>query len=227
MTENGSIKQQQQQPQPQRINYVNNKRLSKEVYDYVRSVQEAKMGDDPIPTVPNYIAKAFMLISEGLARRPNFSGYSYKDEMILDAIENCLKAIANYDIEATTRSGSPNAFAYFTQIAYYAFLRRLSKEKRQQDIKDRFREKAGIEDFVTYNEESEDGLDHVMQSANMEFVDTLKDRMDDIRMSGDTAFAVIERELENEMMVDEDLEHEEQFESKNSHHHTLNNSNIA
>ena len=53
----------------------------------------------------------------------------------MDAVENCLKAIYNYNLEHATRTGKPNAFAYFTQIIWYAFLRRIQKEKKQTYIK--------------------------------------------------------------------------------------------
>ena len=94
----------------------------------------------------------------------------------MDAVENCLKAVTNYNIETATRTGNPNAFAYFTQICYYAFLRRLAKEKRQQDIKFRFIEKAGIDDFIQYDENG-----FADQSVSRAFVDQLKDRIDKVR----------------------------------------------
>ena len=69
----------------------------------------------------------------------------------MDAVENCLKAILNYNIESATRTGKPNAFAYFTQISWYAFLRRIEKEKKQQDIKLRYIAQSGIEEFLEEN----------------------------------------------------------------------------
>jgi hypothetical protein len=97
--------------------------------------------------------------------------------MVMDAVENCLKAITNYNIETATRTGNPNAFAYFTQICYYAFLRRIAKEKKQQDIKFRWIEKAGLEDFVTYGEGDVGDTHH----AERAFVDTLRGRIDKIK----------------------------------------------
>jgi hypothetical protein len=96
--------------------------------------------------------------------------------MVMDAVENCLKAIMNYDIDVATRTGTPNAFSYFTQICYFAFLRRLAKEKRQQDIKYRYIEQAGIEEFMAYNEDGtfEPGM-------NNNFVDQLRGRIDKVR----------------------------------------------
>lgn len=160
----------------QKPHYVNNKQFSLAVVDYVKLVREAEEKDEKLPIVPDYIAECFLKIAEGLSHKSNFIRYTYREEMVMDAVENCLKAVTNYNIETATRTGNPNAFAYFTQICYYAFLRRLAKEKRQQDIKFRFIEKAGIDDFIQYDE---NGM--VDQSVSRAFVDQLKDRIDKVR----------------------------------------------
>lgn len=128
--------------------YVNNKQFSQSVVDYVTSVNEAreKMIDEPI--IPEYIGSCFLKIAEGLSHKPNFVGYTYREEMVMDAVENSIKAIMNYDVKKATRTGLPNAFAYFTQITYYAFLRRIAKEKKQQDIKEKYMDFAGAEAFM-------------------------------------------------------------------------------
>jgi len=154
--------------------YVNNKEFSHAVVEYVERVNEAEAAGDEIPVVPDYIATCFLKIAEGLSHKPNFIRYTYREEMVMDAVENCLKAIMNYNIDTATRTGTPNAFAYFTQISYYAFLRRLSKEKRQQDIRVKYIENAGIDEFM--EETGDVGVD----SANRAFVDTLRDRIDQV-----------------------------------------------
>ena len=128
--------------------YVNNKEFSLAVVNYCKSVQEAKASGKDHPIVTDYIATCFLKISEGLSHKSNFVRYTYREEMVMDAVENCLKAIENYNIETATRSGNPNAFAYFTQISWYAFLRRIAKEKKQQDIKMKFISEADIDSFV-------------------------------------------------------------------------------
>jgi hypothetical protein len=97
--------------------------------------------------------------------------------MVMDAVENCIKAIGNYNIDAATRTGTPNAFAYFTQICYYAFIRRIMREKKQQDIKFRFIEHAGIENFMV---ESDNGSDATQATENG-FIDTLKMRIEKVK----------------------------------------------
>ena len=128
--------------------YVNNREFSHKVVEYVASVNQAQSEGKPLPIVTDYIATCFLKIAEGLSHKSNFIRYTYREEMVMDAVENCLKAIMNYNIEAATRTGNPNAFAYFTQICYYAFLRRIAKEKKQQDIKFKWIEKASVEDFM-------------------------------------------------------------------------------
>jgi hypothetical protein len=140
----------------ERPHYVSNRDFSEAVYDYVLASNEAKEAaaandtseiDPPHPQVTTYIGTCFLKICEGLGHRSNFIHYPFREEMVMDAVENCLKAIRNYDIAKVTRTGKPNAFSYFTQIAWFAFLRRIAKEKRQLDIKSRLIARSGYEEF--------------------------------------------------------------------------------
>ena len=158
------------------IHYVNNAEFSQAVVDYVTIVQEAKKESQVLPIVPDYIAQCFLRIAEGLSHKSNFIRYTYREEMVMDGVENCLKAIENYNIEAATRTGKPNAFAYFTQIVWYAFLRRIAKEKKQQDIKLKYLTKSGIENFMV----NEHGDDMTTQVAGA-FIDTLRGRIEKVR----------------------------------------------
>mgnify|MGYP006936600228 FL=1 len=158
------------------IHYVNNKEFSQSVVDYCLKIDEAKTAKQQLPIVPDYIATCFLRISEGLSHKSNFIRYTYREEMVMDAVENCLRAIENYNIEAATRTGLPNAFAYFTQISWYAFLRRIAKEKKQQEIKLRYLSQSGIEDYIVSGD-----LDAGSKQAIQAFVDTLKDRIDKVK----------------------------------------------
>ena len=158
------------------IHYVNNAEFSQAVVDYVTTVREAKKKQTKLPIVPDYIASCFLRIAEGLSHKSNFIRYTYREEMVMDAVENCLKAIENYNLEAATRTGKPNAFAYFTQITWYAFLRRIAKEKKQQDIKFKYLTRSGIENFID-NELGDDMSQQVVGA----FVDTLRDRIEKVR----------------------------------------------
>ena len=160
----------------QSIHYVNNAEFSQAVVDYVTVVNEAKDNSKQIPKVPDYVAQCFLRIAEGLSHKSNFIRYTYREEMVMDAVENCLKAIGNYNLDAATRTGKPNAFAYFTQITWYAFLRRISREKKQQDIKMKFIANSGIDDFAV-NENGDDTSGLVAEA----FVDSLKTRIDRVK----------------------------------------------
>ena len=111
-------------------NYVNNPDLLEALIQYQKDCKEAEDSGDEKPVVPDYIGKCIYQIATRLATKPNFSGYSYKDDMISDGIENCLQYMHNFDPEK-----SQNPFAYFTQIIWYAFLRRIAKEKKQMYIR--------------------------------------------------------------------------------------------
>lgn len=157
--------------------YVNNKEFSLAVVDYCEKAEKAKkQKSKKVPIVPDYIAECFLKIAEGLSHKSNFIRYTYREEMVMDAVENCLKAIKNYDIKTATRTGTPNAFAYFTQISWYAFLRRIDKEKKQQDIKLKYMANIDYDEVVDNangNQQSDEAGQHL--------VDTLRQKIDDIK----------------------------------------------
>ena len=178
------------------IHYVNNKQFSQAVVDYCTLTNEHKAAEKEIPIVPDYIAQCFLKISEGLSHKSNFNRYTYREEMVMDAVENCLKAIKNYNVETATRTGLPNAFAYFTQISWYAFLRRIAKEKKQFEIKQKYMTSSGIEEFVM----TQSGDTHSQQVVQA-FVDTLRGRIDNIKEKDDIVkgFAAEEKKKQKRM----------------------------
>lgn len=157
--------------------YVNNAEFSQSVVEYVQKVRIAKEKQKPLPIVPDYIAQCFLRIAEGLSHKSNFIRYTYREEMVMDAVENCLRAVENYNIDKATRTGKPNAFAYFTQISWYAFLRRIAKEKKQQDIKFKYLAQSGIDDFVDMGD-----VDGQAEAVTGHFIDVLKDRIDKVKI---------------------------------------------
>jgi len=110
--------------------YVNNADFLAAIKEYKQKVREAEESGDSKPQVTNYIGECILKIANHLSYKPNFINYTYREEMISDGIENCLMYIDNFDPEK-----SSNPFAYFTQIIYYAFIRRIQKEKKQTLIK--------------------------------------------------------------------------------------------
>ena len=102
------------------VHYVNNAKFLEELKNWNDRCKEAEEQGEPTPQVTNYLGECFLKIANGLSYRPNFINYTYKQEMISDGIENCLQYIHNFNPEK-----SKNPFAYFTQIIYYAFIRRI------------------------------------------------------------------------------------------------------
>tara|TARA_Y100000389_G_scaffold182054_1_gene198306 strand:- start:41 stop:631 length:591 start_codon:yes stop_codon:yes gene_type:complete len=173
-------------------NYINNKEFSQAVFSYVKECNECKENGTEVPVVPNYIALGFKQIAEGLSHRPNFISYSYRDEMVMDAIENCLRAIRNYNIEAATRTGNPNAFAYFTQITYYAFLRRIAKEKKQQEIKESYFENSFAADLIDASSNQDDATKSITHAA----IESAKMKMNENKeLTDDEYIAMLEDSL--------------------------------
>lgn len=111
-------------------NYINNADLFAALVEYQKKCKEAEDSGDERPIVPNYIGQAIYQIANRLSTKPNFSNYPYREDMVMDGIENCLQYMHNFNPEKTQ-----NPFAYFTQIIWYAFLRRIAKEKKQMYIR--------------------------------------------------------------------------------------------
>ena len=130
--------------------YVDNKNLLAVIIQHKAAITEAKANDKPKPIIPNYVGECILLIAKRLSTKPNFVNYSYREEMISDGIENCISYFDNFD-----PAKSENPFAYFTQIIYFAFLRRIQKEKKQTYIKHKTAENSML--FNELVEQGEDG----------------------------------------------------------------------
>jgi len=120
--------------------YVDNKKFLQAMKEWKDRCKEAEELGDPQPPVSNYIGECFLKIANHLSYRPNFINYTYREEMISDGIENCLQYCSNFNPDK-----SNNPFAYFTQIIYYAFIRRIQKEKKQQHIKHKIIENMNVD----------------------------------------------------------------------------------
>ena len=123
--------------------YVDNKKFLEAMVNYKDKVNNAKENNKEKPDVTNYIGECFLKIANHLSYRPNFINYTYRDDMISDGIENCLQYMNNFDPAKST-----NPFAYFTQIIYYAFIRRIQKEKKQTLVKQKMIANAGVENIM-------------------------------------------------------------------------------
>ena len=126
----------------QKEHYVNNKEFLAAMIEYRKSIRKAKREKRERPPVTDYIGSCFLKIANHLSYRPNFINYTFRDDMISDGIENCLQYMDNFNPDK-----SNNPFAYFTQIIYYAFIRRIQKEKKQVTIKQKLIMEANYDDL--------------------------------------------------------------------------------
>ena len=146
-----------------KVHYVNNKEFLQAIVERKQLLKDAEESGEPKPQISNYLGECILKIANHLSYRPNFINYTYRDEMISDGIENSLQYIDNFDPEK-----SKNPFAYFTQIIYFAFVRRITKEKKQQKIKDRLLKRSNISDMIAVMDHDDEAL---YQNQYIEFLD--------------------------------------------------------
>lgn len=140
--------------------YVNNAEFLAALIEHKKKCTEAEEKGLEKPRLPNYVGECILKIANHLAYKPNFINYSYRDDMVLDGIENCIMYAHNFNPDKYS-----NPFAYFTQIIYYAFLRRIQKEKKQSYIKGKLIQDMPFEAF-----ELQEGDDGEYHNAYLEFM---------------------------------------------------------
>jgi len=147
--------------------YVDNEKFLEVMSDYREKYLQAKDNDTELPIIPDYAGECFLKIAERLSHRPNFINYAFREEMVSDGIENSVMYASNFNPEKST-----NPFAYFTQIIYYAFLRRIEKEKKQLYIKYKTMEEySSLEDHVDMGEMGQSETQAVSSGASPLSVD--------------------------------------------------------
>lgn len=181
--------------------YVDNKKLLAAVIEYRNAVVLSKQNGSEKPRIPNYIGHCMLMIAQRLSYKPNFINYSYREEMISDGIENCISYIDNFD-----PSKSDNPFAYFTQIIYYAFLRRIQKEKKQLYVKHKILENSLLMNTLIEQGEHDEGefvptyVD--MENENMnDFILSFEENLDKKKKKRKQG---LEKFIDEETPVDED-----------------------
>ena len=152
---------------PKSTHYVDNSKFLEELVKYKKKVTEAKDKNIPKPIVSNYLGECFLKIATHLSYKANFINYTYRDDMISDGIENCLVAVDKFDPEK-----SKNPFAYYTQIIYFAFVRRIQKEKKQQATKYKILENIDLNQLLVHSDGNEEYVSQV--------IDLMKRQMDTI-----------------------------------------------
>lgn len=178
--------------------YVDNKQLYAVIVEYKNQLELAELNNQDPPPIPNYVGECILQIAKRLSTKPNFINYSYREEMISDGIENCISYFNNFD-----PSKSDNPFAYFTQIIYYAFLRRIQKEKKQVYIKHKTAENSMV--FNELVEMDENDLPFAVSDFDSEnvsdFIKAFEDNMNKKKIKRRKGLEVF---LEEEEAPDED-----------------------
>jgi hypothetical protein len=177
--------------------YVDNKHLYATILQYKSDVEIAKAENKPKPQIPNYVGQCILLIAQRLATKPNFINYSYKEEMISDGIENCISYFDNFDPKK-----SDNPFAYFTQIIYFAFLRRIQKEKKQVYIKHKSTENSMLfNELVSQLDDDDFTPSFDFDSENVsDFIKAFEDNIDKKK---------VKRKKGVEMFIDDEVPDED------------------
>lgn len=153
--------------------YIDNKEFLRVILEYRNEYYNAKENNTSVPKIPEYIGMCFIKIAENLAKKQNFNSYSFKDEMLLDAIENCVQVCHNFDPEK-----SSNPFSYFTQITYFAFVRRIVKEKKQLYIKYKATQQFGILDEALLEDENGNVKQFEMYNNLNDFIGDYEEAME-------------------------------------------------
>ena len=147
--------------------YVDNKSLYATMVEFKEACKDAEECGEEAPPIPDMVGAALLKIANRLSTKPNFINYTFREEMVSDGIENCINYIGNFDPDK-----SKNPFAYFTHIIYYAFLRRIQKEKKQLYIKHK-----AIENHQAFDEwiDPIDGTRITADAHNHEPTEYMKD----------------------------------------------------
>ena len=160
-----STKEDTREQSTKNAHYVDNEKFLKELIAHKQKVEHAKLNNLEKPIVSNYLGECFLKIATHLSYKANFINYTYRDDMISDGIENCLIAAEKFD-----PSKSSNPFAYYTQIIYFAFVRRIQKEKKQQDTKYKMLQNLDIDQLISNSEGNDDYVNYI--------IDMMKKQMD-------------------------------------------------
>lgn len=153
--------------------YIDNIKFLEEMTIYKDQYDLAKQNNTPLPKISNYIGYCFMKIAENLSRKSYVNGYTFRDELILDAIENCVQACHNFDYKI-----SDNPFAYFTRVTHFAFIRRITKEKKQLYIKYKATEQIGIIDESLLEDDTNNSKGFEMYSNLYDFIEGYEEGME-------------------------------------------------
>lgn len=170
--------------------YIDNELFYNEMCKYLEACALAEADGKEIPSPNDYIGSCFIKIAEKFVNHRYFSGYTYRDELIGDAIVNCMVAIRNFD---PTKSKNP--FAYFSQITYFAFRRRCIKELAEQEKKYQLLDGYDVDSLVCDNNDNDELVTFITESARKQLdlnpkttYNTKKEKKQKVKPIGPTLF---------------------------------------
>lgn len=183
-----------------KVNYVNNQEFLQALIYYKSLIKESENSNSEPPAIPEYIGKCLFQIANRLATKANFANYSYKDEMISDGIENCIIYLNNFDPEK-----SSNPFAYFTQIIYFAFLRRIQREKKQLYVKHKVLERDIIHMSIVEQQTDDTGnyTNSLQSKLDGDYINSFVEDFEEKLANKNKKVDTIVEDLEKELSEDE------------------------
>jgi len=174
--------------------YVDNKRLYTALLKYKIACREAAEQGKPKPRIPEYVGECILRIANGLAVKQNFVNYQFKEDMIGDGIENTIMYLDNFNPEKYK-----NPFAYFTQIIYYAFLRRIYKEKKALYVKQKALQNAALFGLLEQTQAGDDGLGESVIDLDNEYMSNLVEDFEKKLVEKKKKSKKLEEEILNEV----------------------------
>jgi DNA-directed RNA polymerase specialized sigma24 family protein len=151
-----------------KTHYVDNRKLYEALVEWQKLLRDAEKKKLPKAQLPDYVAECMVKMANRLSQKAGFVNYTYKEDMVGDALESCLRYIHNFDPERST-----NAFAYITQIIHNAFIRRIQKEQKQLYVKMKIVDQSDFAD-------SYERQDHDSGHYNNSYVTYLQENMGDV-----------------------------------------------
>ncbi|MGH7743869.1 MAG: hypothetical protein ACREQ5_03500, partial [Candidatus Dormibacteria bacterium] len=158
-----------------RVYYIDKPTFLAKIVEYKKVCREAKKAKKPKPPITTYLATCIMHIAENLSHSPKYVGWTFRDLMVADAVENCIRYFDNFDPNHVKK----NPFGYFTQCCVYAFWRRCFIERREQYTKYKIAQQSGTLDDMVSQENDDNGGDVIQQQLLYDNISEFIKRFED------------------------------------------------
>ena len=143
--------------------YVDNKKFSQALYDYRTECELRESQGLEHKEIPRFIAECFLDIAKHYSTKHSFARYSFREDMVSEAVISCCSKVLKYDATA-----SPYAFTYFSRICFHVFLDVIYREKKESYVKAKLFAQNPDDGFES--DESELGGDHTGDNIGQDFI---------------------------------------------------------